>query len=200
MKTASPFRLMFIAFIAGSIFCGTAFADEVTDSINAALESYKKGNHSEAVNNLNFASQKIAQLKSDKLKAFIPKALDGWKGEEPTSQAAGSGMFGGGISAEGKYTKKGSNLSVKIATDSPLLQGIMMMMSNPMFAANDGGKVEKINGQTAMVKYNSASKDGNINIVVAGKMLVTVEGNDVTQDELVAYAKAVNYDQLAAMP
>jgi hypothetical protein len=69
-----------------------------------------------------------------------------------------------------------------------------------MFAANYGGKVEKINGQTAMVKYSTASKDGNINIVVAGKILVTVEGNDVTQDELTAYAKAVNFEQLAAMP
>jgi hypothetical protein len=117
MQIVSSLKLILIAVIIGILFCGNAFADEVTDSINAALESYKKGNHSEAVNNLNFASQKIAQLKSDKLKAFIPKALDGWKGEEPTSQAAGSGMFGGGISAEGKYTKKNSNISVKIATD-----------------------------------------------------------------------------------
>ena len=37
-------------------------------------------------------------------------------------------------------------------------------------------------------------------MVVAGKVLVTVEGNDVSQDELMAYAKAVDYDKILAMP
>jgi len=76
----------------------------------------------------------------------------------------------------------------------------MMLFSNPMFATSDGGKLEKINNQKAIVKFDATNKSGNINIVVANKILVTVEGNDITQDDLMAYAKAVNYDQLAAMP
>lgn len=190
-----------LAIVVGCFLCGTAFADEVTDSINEGLENYKKGNYAEAVNSLNFASQKIAQMKADKIKAFLPKPLSGWKAEEPSSQATGAAVFGGGISAEGKYSKKeNSSVTVKFVTDSPMLQSVIMLLSNPMFATSDGGKLEKINNQKAIVKYDAAGKSGSINIVVANKILVTVEGNEVTQDDLMGYAKAVNYDQLAAMP
>ena len=75
-----------------------------------------------------------------------------------------------------------------------------MLISNPMFATSNGGKLEKIKNQTAIVKYEAEGKRGDINVVVAGKVLVTVEGNEVTKDELMAYAKAVDYEKIAAMP
>ncbi|WP_051284128.1 hypothetical protein [Desulforegula conservatrix] len=201
MKMLKSVKSLFVILIVGMFCSGYVFADEVTDSINEGLEHYKKGNHAEAVNSLNFASQKIAQLKAEKIKTLLPKPLDGWKAEEPSSQASGAAVFGGGVSAEGKYSKKDKgSVSVKFVTDSPMLQSMMMLFSNPMFATSDGGKLEKINNQKAIVKFDAANKSGNINIVVANKILVTVEGNDITQDDLMAYAKAVNYDQLAAMP
>jgi len=81
-----------------------------------------------------------------------------------------------------------------------LLQSMMMMFTNPMMATSDGGKMEKIGGEKAIVKYNTANKDGNINIAVANRFLVTVEGNDVSLGDLKSYAGAVDYKKLAAIP
>ena len=183
------------------VFCGPVFADEVTDSITQGLDQYKKGSYAEAMTSLNFAAQKIGQIKADGLKVFIPKPLSGWTVDEVVSQAAGTTMFGGGLSAEGRYRKgdKG-NITVKIVTDSPLLQSMMMLISNPMFVTSSGGKLEKIKNQTAIVKYEAQAKRGDINVVVAGKILVTVEGNDVSPDDLMDYAKAVDYEKIAALP
>lgn len=183
------------------VFCGPVFADEVTDSITQGLDQYKKGSYAEAMTSLNFAAQKIGQIKADGLKVFIPKPLSGWTVDEVVSQAAGTTMFGGGLSAEGRYRKgdKG-DITVKIATDSPLLQSMMMLISNPMFVTSSGGKLEKIKNQTAIVKYEAQAKRGDINVVVAGKILVTVEGNDVSPDDLMDYAKAVDYEKIAALP
>jgi hypothetical protein len=185
----------------GLLSCGPVLADEVTDSITQGLDQYKKGSYAEAMTSLNFAAQKIGQIKADGLKVLIPKPLAGWTADEVVSEAAGTAMFGGGLSAEGRYHKgdKG-DITVKIVTDSPLLQSMMMLISNPMFATSSGGKLEKIKNQTAIVKYEAQGKRGDINVVVAGKVLVTVEGNEVTQDELMAYAKAVDYEKIAAMP
>jgi hypothetical protein len=110
-------------------------------------------------------------------------------------------MFGGGLSAEGHYRRgdKG-DVTVKIVTDSPLLQSMMMLISNPMFATSSGGKLEKIKNQTAIVKYEAQEKRGDINVVVAGKILVTVEGNEVSRDDLMDYAKAVDYEKITALP
>jgi len=183
------------------VVCGPVFADEVTDSITQGLDQYKKGSYAEAMTSLNFAAQKIGQIKADGLKVFIPKPLSGWTVDEVVSQAAGTAMFGGGLSAEGRYRKgdKG-DVTVKIVTDSPLLQSMMMLISNPMFATSSGGKLEKIKNQTAIVKYEAQAKRGDINVVVAGKILVTVEGNDVSPDDLMGYAKAVDYEKIAALP
>jgi hypothetical protein len=201
MKRWISGRAVALSVCLGLLSCGPVFADEVTDSITQGLDQYKKGSYAEAMTSLNFAAQKIGQIKADGLKVLIPKPLAGWTADEVVSQAAGTAMFGGGLSAEGRYHKgdKG-DITLKIVTDSPLLQSMMMLISNPMFATSSGGKLEKIKNQTAIVKYEAQGKRGDINVVVAGKVLVTVEGNEVTQDELMAYAKAVDYEKIAAMP
>lgn len=182
------------------VFCMPAYADDVTDSINEALKYYNEGKYSDAVGSLNYAAQLIGQKKGGQLEAFLPKPLDGWTAEDPGSQAAGAAMFGGGVTAERRYSKDSASVHVQIVTDSPLLQGMMMMFTNPMFAGSDGGKLEKIKGQKAIVKYIAADKEGKIDIMVANRFLVTIEGNDVMKEDLEGYAKAVDYDKLATLP
>jgi hypothetical protein len=56
----------------------------------------------------------------------------------------GAAVPGGGVSAERRYKKGAASVTVQIIADSPMLQGIMMMFSNPMLAGADGVKIEKI--------------------------------------------------------
>jgi hypothetical protein len=76
----------------------------------------------------------------------------------------------------------------------------MMMLSNPMLASSDGGKLRKIKNQKAVVKYNEINKTGEIQIVVVNRFLVTINGNNVSENELVEYAMAVNYLKLSRLP
>ena len=177
-----------------------AAADDVIDTINEALEAYKNGDYADAASSLDYASQLVKQKKGESLAALLPEPLDGWTAEEAESQAAGAAMFGGGVTASREYRKGDGQVSVQIVTDSPMLQGMMMMFSNPMFAASDGGKMERIKRQKAIVKYNSSGHSGTIQIVVANRFLVTVEGSGVSRDELVAWAEAIDYKKLAALP
>lgn len=201
MKGSLLGRAVVLTVSLGLLPFGSVFADEVADSISQGLDQYKKGSYAEAMASLNYAAQKIGQIKADSLKVLIPQALAGWTSDEVVSQAAGTAMFGGGLSAEGRYHKgdKG-DVTVKIVTDSPLLQSMMMLIGNPMFATSNGGKLEKIKNQTAIVKYEAQAKRGEVNVVVAGKILVTVEGNEVSLDDIMAYAKAVDYEKITALP
>jgi hypothetical protein len=183
-----------------SVVSSPVLADDVTDSINEALKQYSSGQFADAVQSLDYASQLIRQKKGGQLEAFLPEPITGWKADAAKSQAIGSAMFGGGVTAERSYVKGDSRVDVKIITDSPMIQGIMMMFSNPMMATSDGGKLEKINGEKAIVKYNNDNKDGNINMVVANRFLITVEGNDVARQDLIAFAQGIDFKKLAAMP
>lgn len=181
-------------------FSMPAFADDVIDSINEGLKYYKNGSYSQAAESLNYASQLIQQKKGESLKSLLPELLKGWDAQEADSQAMGTAMMGGGLSASRSYTKGDSSVEVRIMTDSPMLQAMMMMFSNPMMAASDGGKMEKISGQKAIVKYQQSERSGEINIMAANRFLVTVEGYDISVQDLKAYAGALDYNKLAALP
>ncbi len=175
-------------------------ADDVTDSINEALKQYGKGEFAEAVQSLDYAAQLIRQKKGGQLEAFLPQPISGWKAEEAKSQAMGSAMFGGGVTAERSYVKGDSRVNVTILTDSPMMQAMMMMFANPMMATSDGGKLEKFNAERAIVKYSSETKDGDINMVIANRFLVTVQGNNVARQDLIAFAQGIDFKKLALMP
>ncbi len=181
------------------IFSSALWADDVTDAINEALQYYKDGKYSDAMTSLNYASQLIGQKKSGDLQSFLPQPLAGWEAEEPISQSMGAAMLGGGVSAERQYTKGSRSVRIQIVTDSPLLQSMMMMFGNPMMAGADGGKMEKIAGEKAIVKYNAADKTGDIKLVIANRFLVTLEGHEASLEDLKAYAAKMDYKKLAAM-
>lgn len=203
------FNIFMVLFAVLILICitGVAYADEVTDSINEALTQYKNNDYSGASGSLTYALQLIGQKKGGQLQQLFPDALPGWTAEEATSNAAGAAVFGGGVDAERQYRREpaeGSDeetgyITIKYITDSPMMQGMIMMMSNPMFAASDGGKLEKIKGEKAIVKFSAEGKNGDINIVVANKTLVTVEGNGITKEDLKAYTEAIDYKKIAAL-
>ncbi|MGA9179153.1 MAG: hypothetical protein WBZ05_18075 [Desulfobacterales bacterium] len=192
------FHVCFIVLLISTLFItpGAVFADEITDSIEEAMEYYKESNYVEAANSLDYASQLIRQKRSGKLEAFLPEPLAGWSAEDVKSQAAGPGFLGGMISAKRMYKKDNSSVTMEIITDSPALQSMVMMFSNPAYAAADGGKLTKIKRQKAIVKYNPSQKNGEINIVVAKQYLVSVKGRGISQKDLVDYASAIDYMKL----
>ncbi|MFO8086116.1 MAG: hypothetical protein R6U27_17540 [Desulfobacterales bacterium] len=177
----------------------TLWADDITDAIDEALEYYKQGEFSPAAESLDYAAQLIRQKKGSQLQDILPEPLAGWSAEEASSQGYGAAILGGGINVERRYYQDTSDVTVRIVTDSPMLQGFMVLFQNPMYATADGGRLEKIEGQKAIVKYDSSARNGSINIVVNHRYLITVEGNMVRKKDLTAYAAAVDYKTLMQM-
>jgi len=188
-----------VAFFCSILFSGAVYGDEVTEAINEALQSYKEGKFSDAMGSLNYAAQLIGQKKGSDLQAFLPQPLSGWQAEEATSQSMGAAMLGGGVSAERRYSKDTSSVTVQIVTDSPMLQAMMMMLSNPAMAGADGGKMERIAGEKAIVKYIAQDKNGTIVLVIANRFLINVEGDEVSLGDLKAYAGKIDYKKLSAL-
>lgn len=199
MKTKKKTILIFLGASALVLGAAPVRADDVTDSIDEAVKAYKDGDYATAATSLDAAAQLVRQKRAEVFLKFLPPAPSGWTAEEPETTAAGSAMLGGGITAEGRYTKDESSATVKIVTDSPMMSAMMMMMNNPMLLnSSDSGKMERIKGQKALVKYNNAEKDGEINIAVGGAILVTITGSDLTAAELKAFAEGIDYGKLAS--
>lgn len=190
------FKSQLISVLILSALTTMVFADDVTDSIQEASEAYAKGDNAKALESLNYAVQLIQQAKAQGLEVLLPQPLSGWTGEKAESTAVGAAMFGGGITVERRYTKADSSISIQIVTDSPMLQGMMALFSNPMFATSSGGKLEKIAGQKVISTYDASKQSGEYKFVIANKYMVTIKGQKVSVEDMKAYAEGIDFKKM----
>ena len=167
--------------------------------MNEAIEAYKEKEYGEAAESLDYAKQLIQQLRSERIMTFLPEPLPGW--ESKTAQTQSMGMLGGMSGVQKEYFKASSGnqgrkrITINIMAESPMMQG-MMAMFNPMYAGAQGGKLQKIKRNKAIVKYDPDSRSGEANILVKKSYIVSIKGNSVDREDLLKYAEAVDYKGL----
>jgi len=167
--------------------------DNVLSTIKEAIMQYQAGDYTGAASNLDYASQLVRQQKSEKMKGLLPAPPVGWQAGEASAQALGAAILGGGVTVSRDYTKGSSAVSVEIVSDSPVLQSVLVMINNPMFAGAGGGKLETVKGQRAIIKYENSKKSGELYIVVASRFVITIKGRQVARDDLLAFAEIMDY-------
>lgn len=168
-------------------------ADDVLDAIDQARKDYQSGKLGEAKQSLDLASQLIGQKNAEGFVALLPAPLAGWKAEKAETASLGAAAFGGASTATRRYSNdKNQDVEVQITGDSALLAPMLAYFSNPQFAGAMG-KIVRIGNQRAIV-----TAEGDVNMVVANKFLVTVQGS-APADAKMAYAQAVNVDKLSKM-
>ena len=192
----SPLRLLPALALAAIV--APLHADDTTDSIDAAKAAYEAGNYSEALTSLDTANQFIRQKKAEEVVKLLPAAPKDWEAGEPETEAAASSLLGGGVTAKRTYTRGNSNVTIKVQSDSTVMQ-YAAMLSNPMLLAASGAKMETIKGQRVTVEFKSGGDTGTIKAVVDGRYLVEIEGNGIAIDDLRTFAKAIDFTKLAAM-
>jgi len=177
-----------------ALFSNTMVADDILDTMQEAIASYKKGDYIQTKDDLEYVMELLKQKKGESIKTLLPDALSGWKAEEAQSETAGSGMFGGGSTISRLYKKDKSKVTIEIVTDSPLLQGLGAVLGNPMFA--NGGKLRRIKHEKAIIKYNAKRKSGNVTIMLDKRFLISVKGTKVSEEDLINYAKAIDFKKI----
>ena len=190
------FRSLVFCFLALAMFGRQGYADEVLTTVDEAVKQYSNGDYDGAVSNLDYAVQLIRQKKSEALMKVFPAPLEGWEAQPPTSQATGTAVFGRSISVSRFYTRNTSTLTIDIASDSPVMQSLVMMLNNPVIAGAGGAKLETFSSHRGIVQYNQTNRSGDVNIVVADRYMITVKGQEVDRADLISYAQAVKYSEL----
>lgn len=174
----------------------TLLADEVTDQIDMGLQAYNGGEMRKAVQELQYAIAQIQEQLNAQYLKLMPEALAGWSAEEPQAQSAGMAVMGGGTQVSRQYSQSGSSASVKIQimADSPFLQAMSMMLSNPMMLQSDpNSKLYRHGNYRGMIKHASNSERWEISLMVANRILVQVTGRGVeSKAPLEAYLKTVD--------
>lgn len=149
-----------------------------------------------AATEFEYAAQYSRQLKGYGLANYLPPAQDGFAAENLQVSSAGASMFGGGTAVEQDYVKGDDKVTIRILSDSPLLQSMMVMISNPMIAMNNPKmSAETINGQRALVEDKGA---GAVQVSLPFNNVYLIQGEGPKAATL-AHMKALDYKGLAAV-
>jgi hypothetical protein len=176
-----------------------ALADDVTEYLDAARSAYNDGNYSEALSSIDTVSQLIRQKKAEAVMKVLPNAPSGWEASEPESEGMAAGLMGGMVSAKREYTKGDARIEIQVQSDSPLLQAMVSMFSNPMLLSAGGAKLELVKGTKYAITYNKENKDGEAKAVIDNRYVVSITGHDVAREDLVAFAQALNASALTKL-
>ena len=171
--------------------------DSVLSTIKDAIKQYENGNYTEAASNLDYASQLVRQKKSEQMKEIFPEPTSGWTAGTINSQALGSEVLGGGLTMSREYKKNETTIKLEIMSDSPVLQSVLMMTNNSVFASAGGGKLETLKGNKAIVKYDKDDTGGEIYIVVDSRFVVVVKGRHISREDMIRFSELVDYKKLA---
>lgn len=180
---------------------GACFADEVIENLDTAKSAYEAGKYSEAIQALDYAGSLVRQKKGEAVVKLLPAAPSGWTAEEAESESTSGSVMGGIVGAKRVYRRASGEgrVSIQIQSDSPLLQTYGMMFANPMLMTSSGAKLETIKGQKCAVTFKAGSKNGDVKAVVDNRYMITIDGDDLTREELVSFAKAIDYSALAGL-
>ena len=161
-----------------------ASADEVTDTLESALQAYQDGDIQYALEELTYAQQLMQAMKADSLTGFLPEAPDGWTREVDTEMNAGLAMMGGGTGAEATYSDGSTSFSLTILADSPMVMAMAGMLNNPTVMAA-AGKMVRVGRQ----KY--LDQDGEMSTLVNNRVLIQASGADA--DTMMPVLEAIDY-------
>lgn len=184
-------RIHLLAAFAAAFTLNTAAADEISDTIEAALEAYQAGDTKLAKEELDFAAQLLSQLKAEGLTGFLPAPLDGWTRDDTESQASGAAAFGGGQMASASYSNGSQDMEIRLMADNPMVAAMAATLGNSaMMAAL--GTVKRVNRQKLVV-----TPDGSVQALIDGRILLQVDGSASVEDKL-AHVEAMDLDGLKA--
>jgi hypothetical protein len=192
-------KVICLTLILSTCFMISGYADDATHLITGALRQYVNGDYLEATNNLEYAAQLIRQKIQEELQLSLPSPLDGWKEKDEAPQAEGTGILIGGTLIKQNYYKDSSIITIGIIADSSFLKSIMTLLNKSLIATESGGKLKIIKEQKAIVTYKPIDKQGEIKIIAEGRILITLNGTNVSKEEIIAYANAVDYQKIITL-
>ncbi len=117
------------------------------------------------------------------MKAF-PKAPEGWTFKPNDPDKAENAMFGGmvGIMVEGNYKgPEGERLNVKTTIDSPMIQMMSMMITNPALLGDDGEVIKY--GKHSGVLQKKGTQGYELSILI-GDDIVQADANGLSDEAL----------------
>lgn len=167
-----------------------AFADDVTDALEAAMAAYASGDLNGTAAQVIAAGKAVQALQAGRLQALLPEAPSGWTREVDAEAANGMAMMGmAGTMISARYADAGGNgFTLTLTADSPLVASMAGVLGNAQMMQMMG-KVTKVGGQDML------EQGSDLSALVGNRVLVQAQGMEPT--DMVPVLEQLDFTKLA---
>ncbi len=179
----------------GLVAFGTMRADEVEDSITAALKAYQNNRSADAFSALQKAMKLLGEKAGSPAAVALPEMIGEWRGGKIETQSLGSAGGGSTVSRTYRHADKDGDekkIFVSIAADSPLLGQITTFLKAPALGKLLGAKPKQVGPYPAMY----LGKEGILQFAVNARYAVIIQGRKLGEDDLIEIARGLNTEAL----
>ena len=170
------------------VAAGTVFAaDAVPGRMEAARQAYQKGEIARSALELQAVLGELHERLGKGFAEMMPAPLTGWLAEP--AEVQGLGEVGGGLSVTRAYLKSDSSMNASLILDSPAVAAAAALFTNPAAAAAQTNlRPVKVGAENALLRYDAVNKAGEITIVLNNRILLHIEGDNLTSGDILAEA------------
>jgi len=176
---------------------GTATAAKGANDLASAMQGMAASMTGAAGNN----GKPVDPVAFQTLQSHLPK-VSGWEMGEPEGERMTMPVPFSQVEVD--YKKGDARMQVKIVDTGfaqMLLMPWSMMLASGYSRESSSGyeKATTISGNSAIEKWNKSSKNGELDILVGKRFMVTIEGHDIDDIKPVQdFASSFNFGALAA--
>jgi hypothetical protein len=163
------------------VACGVARADEFTEQLDLARQSYEEGDYVGASEELQFAIQSLQSKIAEQYVATFPEPPEGWTAGGIENQS-GPAFMGGGVTIRRTYGNDlGATIEANLIANNPMVQSMAGMIG--LMAGQPGAKRVRVGRENAVVTYDAAQRSGEATLAV-GRALIRLEGRGLDGPEI----------------
>lgn len=164
-----------------------ALAMDVPAQIEAARAAYQKNDLPRTARALEAALADVHDRLGRALAESMPTPFSGWQAEQPEVQWLG--QVGGGLAVTRAYAKGEASFNASLFLDSPAVEAAAALLANPAAtAAQPHMRRVKIGAEDGLLRFDAATKTGEITMVLGNRILLEIEGDNLSNADVLSEA------------
>ena len=163
-------------------------ADDIGDKLEAASSAYGHGDLLHALEAVQSARTLLTGRLVDLFAKTLPPPPAGWDTAPAESQPLD--QIGGGLTITRGFQKGDSTLNASLLIDNPAVANIVSLFQPGSPPPEDGGtwKTVAVGGETALLRFDSANREGEVVMAVQGRAALQIEGSEIDDENILVGA------------
>lgn len=195
--------LFHAAFLCLFLICASlpAYGRDLSAQLDEVQKLVHEKDYITALEDLKFIAQQIQEFRLTEVSPLFPSPPSGWVAEPPVRTSSEGEFWSRRLRAQRRYSPEDGAARIDLVYDfnSPLIARVTLSLNPVYLAADPQAEAVELAGQPGRLWFNPDTGEGELVMVVAGRVLVSMVGRGISgRNVLQEFARRVDLVSLSA--